>query len=81
MVDQGGNLALDRIECCRIEQPCLADAAAEMFQAIALLAQAPDLVLAAIELRVARVGAVETAGVDLDRARSLAGAGAFATAA
>src|SRR5205823_553267 len=35
----------------------------------------PDLVLATVELRVARVVPVEAAGVDLDRTRSAAGAG------
>src|SRR5689334_20448765 len=60
-----------------IEQPRLADTAPEVFEAIALLAQAPDLVLAAIELRVAGMVAVEPAGVDLDRTGALTGAGAL----
>ena len=48
-----------------------------MLQAVAVLAQALDLVLAAIELRVARMVAVEAAGIDLDRAGSAAAAGAL----
>ena len=48
-----------------------------MLQAVALLAQSPDLVLAAIELRVARVVAVKAAGIDLDGARAATGAGAL----
>src|SRR3984957_4939074 len=48
-----------------------------MLQAIALLAQLLDLVLAAVELGVARMMAVEAAGIDLDRRRAAACAGAL----
>src|SRR6516162_6421451 len=60
-----------------LEQPRLADTAPEVFEAITLLAQAPDLVFAAIELRVAGMVAVEPAGVDLDGTGALTGAGAL----
>ena len=52
-----------------------------MLQAVALVAQASDLVLAAIELGVARVMTVKAAGIDLDRRGSAAGAGALDGAA
>ena len=48
-----------------------------MFQAVALLAQTPDLVFAAIELSITRVMAVKSASVDFDRARSAAAARAL----
>src|SRR5262249_60591658 len=76
-VDQRGDLALDAIEGCRLEQPGLTDAPPEVFEAIAPLTQPPDLVLASIELRVARMVAVEPASVDLDRARPAATPGAL----
>src|SRR5215468_615777 len=76
-VDQGGDLGIDRVERRHVEQCRLADAPAEMLQAVTLVAQSPHLVLAAIELGVARVVAVKAAGVDLDGARSAAGASAF----
>ena len=75
--DQRRHLGVDRVELGRFEQGRLADPAAEMLQAVALLAQPPDFVLAAVELRVARMVAIEAAGVDLDGARTAAGAGAF----
>src|SRR5271166_4065204 len=77
MVDQRGDFAFDMVELCPVEQPGLADPPAEMLQAIAVFAQAAHLVLAAVELRVARVVAVEAAGIDLDRAGAAAGASAF----
>ena len=46
-----------------------------MPNAVALLAQPFDLILAAVELRVARMVAVEAAGIDLDDRRAAAGAG------
>src|ERR1035438_790525 len=48
-----------------------------MLEAVTLLAQPAHLVLAAIELRVAGMVAVEPAGIDLDGARSAAAAGAL----
>src|SRR5712671_5417729 len=77
MVDQRGDLALDTVELRPVEQSGLADPAAEMLQAIAVFAQAAHFVFGAIELRIARVVAVEAAGVDLDRAWPAAGAGAL----
>ena len=77
MVDQRGDLALDTVELRPVEQPGLADPAAEMLEAIAVFPQTAHFVLGAIELRIARVMAVEAAGVDLDRARPAAGAGAL----
>src|ERR1700720_2705946 len=77
MVDQRRDLALDRVERRCFEQPRLADAAAEVLEAVALLAQVSNFVLGAIKLRVARVVAVEPAGVDLDRAWSATGSGAL----
>src|SRR5271165_2600701 len=76
-VDQGRDLGIDGVECRHLEQRRLADPTAEMLQAVALLAQSPDFVLAAIELRVARMVAVKAAGIDLDRAGSAAGTGAL----
>src|SRR5579863_1399581 len=58
-VEERGDLAVDRVERVRFQERRLADPAAEILQTIALLAQAPHLVLAAIELRVARMVAVE----------------------
>src|SRR5580704_5945516 len=77
MVDQSGDLALDPVELCPIEQPGLADTAAELLQAVAFFAQPPDFILATVELGVARVVAVEAAGIDLDCAGAAARAGAL----
>jgi hypothetical protein len=77
MVDQCGNFALDTVELCPVEQPGLADPAAEMLEAIAVFPQTAHFVLGAIELRIARVMAVEAAGVDLDCARPAARPGAL----
>src|SRR5260221_7026638 len=76
-VDQGRDLALDLVELGAVEQGRLGDPRAENPQAIALLAQALDLVLAAVELRVARMVTVEAAGIDFDRRGAAARAGAF----
>src|SRR5260370_27197332 len=76
-VDQRGNLVVDGIERIGFEQCRLADPEAENLQTVALLAQFSDLVLAAIELGVAGMVAVEAAGIDLDRAGAAARAGAF----
>src|SRR6185312_1562211 len=67
-VDQVGDLVVHRVEFAGLEQRRLPHAAAEMLEAVTVLAQLPHLVLAAIELRVARVMAIEAAGIDLDRA-------------
>src|SRR6266702_1749190 len=66
-----------RVERIHFEERRLADAAAEMKEAIALVAQLLDFILAAIELRVARMVAVEAAGIDLDRRGTAARTGAF----
>src|SRR5439155_498018 len=76
-IDQRGDLVVDGIERIGFEQCRLADPEAENLQAVALLAQFSDFVLAAIELGVARMVAVEAAGIDLDRAGAAACAGAL----
>ena len=48
-----------------------------MLQAVPLVAQSSDLVLAAIELSVARMVAIKAASIDFDRTGSTTGAGAL----
>src|SRR5262249_60635544 len=76
-VDQCRDLVFDTVELAAIEQGRLGDAGAENPEAIALFTQMLDLVLAAIELRVARMMAEEAAGIDLDRAGAAASPGAL----
>src|SRR5439155_8151158 len=76
-LDQLGDLVVDAIERIGFEQCRFADPETENLQTVALLAQFSDLVLAAIELGVARMVAVEAAGIDLDRAGAAACAGAL----
>src|ERR1051326_900135 len=59
------------------QQARFGDAAAEVLEAIAFVTQFPHFVLAAVELRVAGMMAIEAARIDLDSARSAAVAGAF----
>src|SRR5207237_6989018 len=75
--DQRCDLALPLVERTGVEQRRLGDPLAKNPQAIALLAQTLDLVLAAVKLRVARMVAVEAAGIDLDRAGPAAGTAAL----